>query len=526
MAETTLSSLMPHLGRRQLMAGAAALSGAAMVPVTAWADDDRLNVRIYTEPDDFDPIDASGFGEALLYGCIYRNLIQYTPGEEWDYRLDLAEEIEQTSDTTIEFRLREGQMWSDGYGEITAEDIAFTFERILDPDMESRVKPDVGPLSHVEVTGDYTGVFHFEEPFAPFWTIALPYLAGTIVCKRAVEEAGGRIDTEVPPTVSGPYRVAELRPGERWVLEPNPDYSGDLPVDFARCDIVYIGDESAAQTALEAGDLHFTEVSPGSVEALEDAPPAGTRMTLHPSLFYVWIGMNLEHPKFEDERVREAIQNAIDVQAIVGAAWYDAADPSTGIIAPGLIGHRPEALIPPGGDPERARALLDEAGIDRLEVTLNVLNDVTFTTAAQVIQATLAPVGIDVNIEVHDSGSFWTLGVEADGDRWRDLEMIMNRFSMLPDPSYATTWFTSEQIGDWNWERFSNEEFDEIHRRARSETDEAARDEMYRRAQDIMEESGAYRFVTHGVTPNLFDERIAPATRPDGLPLLQYFTRA
>ena len=526
MSKTAMHRAFPVLSRRQLLAGAAGVSAAAMLPVKAWAQEGQLNIRVYTEPDDFDPVDASGFGEALLYGAIYRNLIQYEPGDDWSYRLDLAESIEQTSDTTIEFTLKEGQMWSDGYGEITAEDVAFTFERILDPEMNSRILPDIGTLARVEVTGRYSGVFHFDEAFAPFWWIALPYLAGTIVCKAAIEEAGGRITTDVPPAVSGPYRVREQRPGERWVLERNADYTGDMPAEFERCDIVYIGDEAAAEIALEAGDLDFTEVSPGSVGRLQGNPPEGTAMSMHPSLFYVWVGMNMEHPKFQDIRVRQALQYAINVNAIIEAAWYGVAEPSTGIIAPGLIGNRPESLIPPQGDPQRAAELLAEAGVENLEVTLNVLNDVTFTTAAQVMQATMAQAGIQLNIEVHESGSFWTLGVEADGDRWQDLEMIMNRFSMLPDPSYATAWFISEQIGDWNWERFSNEEFDRLHREAGTETDDARRDEMYRRAQDIMEESGAYRFITHGVTPNLYYENTVPGTRPDGLPLAQYFRRA
>ncbi|MEI4232835.1 ABC transporter substrate-binding protein [Roseovarius sp. D22-M7] len=516
----------PALSRRQLLGGAAGLSAAAMLPVTAWAQGTQLNVRVYTEPDTADPLDASGFGEAMLYGCIYRNLIQYVPGDTWGHRNDLAESIEQTSDTTIAFTLKAGQMWSDGYGEITAEDVAFTFERNLDPEMNSRILPDIGPLNRVEVTGTHSGVFHFDEPYAPFWTIALPYLSGAIMCKAAVEEVGGRIKTNVPPTVSGPYRVREQRPGERWVLDRNPDYSGDMPAEFERCDIVYIGDEAAAEIALESGDLDFTEVAPGSVRRLQDNPPDNTDMSMHPSLFYVWVGMNMANPKFEDKRVRQAIQYAINVNTILEAAWYDVAEPSTGIIAPGLIGHRPESIIPPEGDTQRARELLDEAGIDRLQVTLNVLNDVTFTTAAQVMQATVAPAGIDLSIEVHESGSFWTLGVEDDGERWRDLELIMNRFSMLPDPSYATAWFTTEQIGDWNWERFSNEEFDRLHKEARTETDPERRDEMYRRAQDLMEQSGAYRFITHGVTPNLYYTRVEPATRPDGLPLVQYFSRA
>lgn len=519
------AALLPNLTRRQLLAGATVLGASTLFPIAAWADGSNLSVRAYLEPDDYDPLDASGFLEELLYGCIYRKLIQYVPGEEWDWQLDLAESIEQTSPTTIAFTLKEGQMWSDGFGEITAEDVKFSMDRHMVEENNSRIKPDLGSFTHVEVTDRLSGVIHLERPFAPIWTIALPYLAGTVICKEAVEAAGGKITTAVPPAVSGPYRVVEHRLGERWVLARNPDFSGE-PADFERVDLIVVVDDSAAEIAKDAGDLDFTSVGAGSVQRLRDTPPAGAQMTVHPALFYHWIGLNIGNPKFEDIRVRQAIMHAIDVPSIMQAAFYDVAEPSTGIIAPGLIGHRPQTLIPPQADFARARALLDEAGIDRLEVNIDVLNNVTHTTTAQVMQALMAQAGIDLNISVHEGGSFWSLGVAADGERWRDLELTIKRFSMTPDPYYATAWFVTDQIGDWNWEQFSSEEFDQLHDEALSETDPERRDVMYRRMQDLMEESGAYRFLTHGVTANLFDDSIVPATRPDGQPLVQFFRRA
>ncbi len=513
-----------QLSRRQVLAGAGALAAASALPVRAWADGDTLNIRTYVEADNFDPVDASGFGEEMLYGCIYRKLIQYVPGEEWGWQLDLAESIEQTSPTEIAFTLKQGQMWSDGFGEITAEDVKFSFERIIDPEMNSALKSDVGPMREVEVTGPYSGVIKLDSPFAPIWSIALPYLAGTIVCKKAIG-AGGRIETAVPPTVAGPYRVEELRPGDRWVLVRNPEFSGPA-ADFARVQLLTVDDEATAEIGFEAGDIDYTGVSLASIERLRASPPAAGELAEYPSLYYVWVGMNMANPKLQDLRVRQAIQHAIDVPSIMQAAYFGVAEPSTGIIAPGLTGHREKSLVPPQADFAKARALLDEAGVDSLNLTLDVLNKSTWTTAAQVIQATLAEVGINLSINVSESGAFWSLGKESDGDRWKSLELVLNRFSMTPDPYYATTWFTSEQIGKWNWERFDNPEFDRLHQEAMVESDPAARDRMYKRMQDLMEESGAYRFITHEASPVLYRDSVAPALRPDGQPLIQFFAKA
>ena len=96
---------------------------------------------------------------------------------------------------------------------------------------------------------------------------------------------------------------------------------------------------------------------------------------------------------------------------------------------------------------------------------------------------------------------------------------------MAPDPSWATMWFTCDQVGVWNWERVCNEEFDDLHNKALGELDNDKRDVMYKKLQDMMEESGAYRFITHEATPAIYRDTIIPGVRPDGQPLLRHFRK-
>jgi peptide/nickel transport system substrate-binding protein len=234
--------------------------------------------------------------------------------------------------------------------------------------------------------------------------------------------------------------------------------------------------------------------------------------------------MNLENETLKDENLRKAIQYAIDVPQILDAAYFGQAAPSTGLVAPGLIGHREESIVPPQGDLDRARVYLEMAGGPPSEpITIDTLNATTWQTIAQVIQAQLGQIGIEVQINVQDSGSFWTLGMESKGDRWKKMQLVINRFSMMPDPFYATTWFTTEQVGKWNWERFSNQEFDELHEAAQIESDKDIRGEMNHKMQDLMEESGAYRFLTHEGSPVMFRDDLQPALRSDARPLFVGF---
>ena len=376
----------------------------------------------------------------------------------------------------------------------------------------------MGPLSHVEVTGEREGTIVLKDPFAPLWSIALPYITGNIVSKSAVEAAGGRIGSD-PVAESGPYLRDSWNPKEKTVLKRNPDWKGEAPA-WDTIEVYPIDDENTAEIAFEAGELDLTRVSLGSVARYRDGVPNGGSLVENPSLFYVWLGMNLDHPKLQNIKLRQAIQHAIDVPTILEASYFGAAAPSTGIIAPGLAGNRANGLVAPEANIEKAAALLAESGESNVTLSLDILNKTTYTTMAQVIQANLAAIGVTLEINVLESGAFW-----ASGDN-ENLQLILNRFSMAPDPSYATAWFTTEQAGIWNWERFRNDEFDKIHAAASQETDTAARAKMYSRAQDLMEESGAFKFITHEATPVVHSSRVVPALRPDGLSLLRYFGKA
>ncbi len=518
-----------QLNRRQFMQTTAAIGLAAAtgsISEVVFADGKKiLKVRSYADLRSLDPAFSQGVVDEEIHSAIYSKLIQYKPGREWGYQLDAAESIEQASPTTITFKLREGIMFSDGFGEMTAEDVKYSFERILDDKLESTNKPDWGTLQEVTVDGKYEGTIVFKEPYPPAWNIALPYIVGNIVSKKAWEESGGKVGTTTP-CISGPYMHKEWQPKQKTILTRNPDWFGGA-AEFDEIHILPIDDENTSQIAFESGDLDYTRVSLSSVGTLKEALPENAMLEEYPSLFYVWMGMNVENEAMKDENLRKAIQHAIDVPSIMQAAYFGAAEPATGIIAPGLIGHREKSLVPPQADMAKAKEYLDKAGMTSgVTVTLDVLNKAVNVTTAQIIQATCAQVGITVEINLHESGAFWSLGDSSKGERYKDVQLILNRFSMAPDPSYATAWFITEQKGIWNWERFSNPEFDKLEAAAKAETDNAKRAERYEKMQDLMENSGAYRFITHEATPVIFNNGIKPAFRPDGLPLFRYFASA
>ncbi|WP_438463802.1 ABC transporter substrate-binding protein [Marinomonas sp. PE14-40] len=513
-------------GRRKLLMSSALLGVMSVVslPVVEAADSELkiLHSRSFTDIQSLDPAFYTAATDEDVMGAIYNKLIYYKAGKDWEWELQAAKSIKQIDDTHIAFELKPGIMFSNGFGEMTAEDVKFSYERIIDPELASPVASDWGTLDHVEVTGKYTGVIVLKEAFQPLWNITLPYAAGNILSKKAVESVGGKFGSK-PPAISGPFQIKEWKPKQVVILERNPLWTGKMPV-YDEIHIHQIDDEKTAEIAFEAGDIDFTRISLSSLQNYREAPPKDSLLSENPSLFYVWVGINQENSKLLDPKVRQAIQLSIDVPSILAAAYFDAADAATGIIAPGLTGHREKSILAPAADYAKAKQLLNEAGYGSgLDLSIDILNKSTFVTAAQIMQATMATVGIRLTVNLHESGSFWALGSESSGDRWKNIELVMNRFSMTPDPYYASQWFVEKQVGVWNWERFRNQEFDELHEKALSESSEPKRSIMYQKMQDIMEESGSYRFITHESTPIIYRNAIVPALRPDGTPLYRSF---
>ena len=515
------------LPRRQFLQATSALGATTAVGLgtqAASAAGGTLKSRTYADMRSLDPAFSQGITDEEIQGPIYSKLIQYTPGREWGWQKDAAAMIEQVDSTHIKFALRSDMGFTNGFGAMTAEDVKYSFERIIDESLESSNAPDWGALDHVEVTGERTGTIVLKNAFQPLWSITLPHIAGNIVSKKAFESVGGQISTE-PVASSGPYMHKSWEPKQKTTLVRNPNWKGK-PAAFDEIQIFHIDDEKAAEIAFEAGELDFTRISLGSLERLMANPPANSTVEEFPSLYYVWVGMNLDNEKLKNKKLRQAIQYAIDVPSIMEASYFGVAQPSTGIIAPGLVGHRPTGMIPPSQNLEKAQQLLEESGMAGTNLAIDVLNKQANVTTAQIVQANLAQIGLNLEVRLHEGATFWVLGDESAGEQWKDMELVLNRFSMTPDPYYATAWFTCEQVGIWNWERMCNSEFDELHMAGQSEGDVAKRNEIYRKAQDLMEESGAYKFITHEATPVIYRNTINPALRPDGLALLRFFTPA
>ena len=392
-----------------------------------------------------------------------------------------------------------------GYGEVTAEDVKFSYERYAE--LDSPYKDDWATLDHVEVIDDYTGVIHLKEPFAPLWTSTMPTPRGWILPKAYIEEVGAEA-FGTDPVGSGAYDWVEWKPQQMVLLKRFDDYFGE-PGGFDEMHLLPIEENKSAEIAMEAGELDLTYVSHAAADLFEADPDF--QVERRPMLHYRWVGMNVEHPKLQDENVRKAIIYAIDVPSIIQAAYLGQVDQAYTLIPPGLIGHWADAPRYER-DVEKAKEYMAKAGIDSLELKLTTQDTSEYRTWAEIIQANLAEIGIDVNIDTVDETTFWSMGAEAQ----QELELVTLSYTSFPDPAWYTMWFTCEQIDVWNWFRWCNEEYDELHKQGMVTLDDAERQKIYEKMQMLWDEAAHTVWITNNSRVVVFTPDIVPALTPHG----------
>lgn len=496
-------------------AGTAGLTG--VFPGISFARHGKnLVVRFNRDADSLDPgYYVGGHPNNDINWCCMPALAHYGDGS-W-IPSPFVESIVPVDSTHIEFTLKQGLMWSNGFGELTTEDVAYSYARMK----ESEWKGDYSAFDRVDIKDRYSGTIVLSQPFAPFMNTTLASGTGVIICAKATDSVGGKYTMDVPATC-GPY-VFEWTQGQNVILSRNPEWTGE-PTYFDTITAPIVTEDETAALAFESGELDCAQISSDSLARYIKAAPPGSALTTAGALQYMWLGMNTENPKLQDVRVRQAIQRAVDQASIVDGAYAGTAEPSFGVVSPGLLGRRTSAGY--SYNPEEARELMKSAGVDQLNLTLRTLNNQQRILAATIIQANLAEIGVNVTVMPLDSGPFWEMGQESKGNTWKDLEIWLMRYGSGPDPFEPFQWFIRSQVGIWNWERWSSDEFETLYADGIAEVDSDARSKIYLRMQEIMEDTGAYVWLTHELEVFIHRADLNTKFAPSGEMQLAYFSKS
>ncbi|MWB79561.1 ABC transporter substrate-binding protein [Pseudooceanicola sp. 216_PA32_1] len=487
--------------RGVLAAGAAmSLSLGAVAPAAAQTPPGVLIVGQIAEPKALDPAAVTAVNDFRILMNVYDGLVRYKSGTlEVEPALATGWEISEDG-TVYTFKLREGVKFHDG-SDFDAEAVKFNFDRMLNEDHPYH---DTGPfplafffsaVREVEVVDPLTVTFTLNAPYAPFLS-NLAYPTGLIVSPAAVEQYGA--DFGRNPSGTGPFKFVEWRSNEAVVVEGNPDY-WDGPTDLQAVVFRPITDANTRTAEMLAGGIDLmVEVPPVSLSEFQ-----GDSFTVFEQAGpHVWfLILNAKEGPFAEKAVRQAANYAINKTALVDNVLEGTADVAAGPTPPAFAWAYNESLEPYPYDPDKAKALLAEAGMENPEVTFYVteggsgmLDPIAMGTA---IQADLEAVGFDVTIETYEWNTFLgnvNPGLEGKADM-AEMAWMTNDPDTLPYLALRTDAWPDK--GGFNSGYYSNPEVDSLLEEARVATDQDKRAELYKKMQTIVQEDAPWVFVAN-----------------------------
>lgn len=455
-----------------MVLGSAALAqNAGGTLVAAWAQ----------EPVGFDPHITSAQSSHQILTNVIDNLV--TLDAEQTIVPELAESWAVSDDgLTLTFTLRAGVMFSNGTP-LVAGHFKTVFDRLLDPDTGSGAAWRMASVASVEAPDDTTVVLNLSAP--------APGLLGHLAVSKALgvfdpaSVEDGTINTR--PVGTGPFMITDFQPGNRVLLEKNPNYWRDGLPYLDAVDVRIIGDETVRRTALVTGEVDWAFSVPAQsvaeLSARDDVVVDGT-----PAGAYYYIGVNTTEGPLADVRVRQAIAYAINRDNIVEAAEFGNAEPTQDPIPANsawAFGYAPYEQ-----DVERARALLAEAGYaDGFEMNIMPTTEIQATIrAAQVMQADLAAIGIRSDITTLE----WAEWLQEQGDGNFDTYICSWNGLVDPDDFYYAQHHTGEVF---NFTGYSNPTVDQLLDDARVLPDPAARKELYQQANQAIVDDAPYIYL-------------------------------
>jgi peptide/nickel transport system substrate-binding protein len=434
-----------------------------------------LIVGTDVSPIGLDPALTTAFASVAIYEHMYSSLLTL------DYatnavKPDLAESWTTVDERTVEFTLRQGITFHSGR-ELTAEDVKYTIDRLTDEAVAVPLRSYLGPDVAAEVVDTYTVRVSNGTPYAPLVSALADRRPAAIVDREVIEQNGDLANWDGG---SGPFKLVDYTPDVQVILERHEGYYEEgLPL-LDRIEFRVIPDENARIAAIRAGEVDLTVVKdPRLVTTLRG--DQNVVINEVPSFWRSGTAINTRRPPLDDVRVRQAISYGVNRQQLIDIVLLG--DGSiTGPIPPGetvwAIPATPDNFPTYAYDPDRARQLLQEAGVTDLELTIDAspayAPDVP---SAQAMQAQLGEVGINLTIRQLEFAAL--LDNQRSGDYDLNLSFNTNR----PDPDIYLSPAHSESSA--NFSGYSNPAMDDLLDRGRATFDLEERKSIYAEAQKL-----------------------------------------
>ena len=385
----------------------------------------------------------------------------------------LATRWERVDDKTMRFHLRQGVKFHDGV-ELTSEDVAFTINRVLDPQTGYGMLIRVSQVADAKVVDKYTVDIHTKGIFPTLLT----GLSDIVIEPKHYYEKVGAKAVPNRPIGTGPFVYQKWTAGDRYELTANKDYWGGAP-KFDRLVIREIPDSSVRIASLMAGESHIIQSLPFDLIP-QVIGSGGAKVDQVTTTISLVLSFDTRVAPFNNPLVREAFDYAIDKEALRKEILKGTGEILSGqLLTSRTFGFNPDIKARPY-DPDKARQLLKEAGYDGAKpfpITTQSGKYASDIDLCNAIVGMLGNVGVSATIKVVEGG-VW---VQMAGANQPGPMYLVGWYS-LGDGDFCTTWYTSgSKRAQW-----TNDEYEKLFIAARSTNDSDARLKAYRRMMEIM----------------------------------------
>ena len=463
--------------------GLALAATLVLIAGAAFAQE-RLVIASTGEADNLDPRVATDVRSFERISTIFEPLVVFDRGLGLQPRLANSWSFNDDA-TVLTFALRDDVSFHHGRP-FTADDVIYTFEWVLDPENPSLNRPLYTDIDAISAPDPYTVVFELSRPNA--------FLLNNIARMPIVPaDRGEEDDFQVDPSGTGAFAFVSWQRDDALRLEAFEDYwGGRALVD----EVVFrpIPEDGTRLLALEAGEIDMYQGGPIGAELprLEDDPNIGVDRVPAPS--YNFVGFNTRFEPLGDARVRQAIAHLIPREGIVERILEGVGQVGVSMLLPDMPWFEPDIARYPY-DPERARALLAEAGYSDGDISVRIYSDPApmRTQIAEILLNEMLQVGIDATVQAEESSAVWQRFTQTE-----DYEIMVYAWNGQLDPDRAIFRQFTSGGSAYAYTYWSDPRVDELALRGQSvapDSDESVA--IYREIQRIIGEEVPYTFVNY-----------------------------
>ena len=435
-----------------------------------------INIAIDADIESLHPSDWNTTNEKNIGDQIYDTLM-YVPmdGNEEKIEPRIASDYTISEDGLVyTFTIRDDVTFHDGTA-LTAEDCAFSVQLYID----SEYQGTSADVASVEAADDTTLVVTLNAPFAPF----LADISAMHIGSKAYHDSASEEEFMTSPIGSGPYKFVSHAIDTNVVLEAYDGYYRGEPVIK---NVTYYVIKTTAPQALMSNQVDFAEIEAAALPMIEAIPTL--TVTPVPTSGFTHLVMNTEKAPFDDVRVRQAINYAINRENVVNVIYEGEAEVNSNICAKTRYGYSDDQFQYTY-DPDKAKELLAEAGVEEGTDLGTILCAEKYSSLATVLQADLAAVGLKADIEVKEFNAYISQLTSGDFTLCA-LEMTLEGDTQMLE--YA---LTTPFIGMANNARYSDETMDGLFESARVEPDNEARLALFDQILSKAQEEAVYAVI-------------------------------